>query len=431
MSSNGYNIGGLAGRNSGTISDTYATGAVKLDNSSININTAGGLVGWNHGGSITNSYATGAVSATTANTPSVGGLVGNNQDFIPGDGEGRVPATVTGSYWDTTTSGQSGSDGGTGQTTTELQAPTANTGIYDGWNADRWDFGTTEEYPALKADHDNDGRATWPEFGLQRAPGPVTDLAAARDANDHIVVTWGAPESPGSGVFETYQYRVSTDGGTNWGDWTDTSDTSHTFTPLVNTGYTVAARAVNLVTRGNMEIQSDGAESRIGPPGAPTALTLLAYETSLGVSWSAPANAEGITGYSVNTARPHTAPTGSTRTKRSARTTAEPGQSSPSARPRLSAPTRPTRTKRHARATTKPGQSSTAPGPTTPRPPPTSWRQRSPTFTPTPSTRYVWRQPTPWASAHTCMARPRRARRRALPACPATCGSCLRSADCS
>ena len=75
-------------------------------------------------------------------------------------------------------------NGITGKTTAELQAPTGYTGIYAEWlidldNADRdfdittgvddyWDFGTSSQYPALKADIDGDGIATWQEFGSQR-----------------------------------------------------------------------------------------------------------------------------------------------------------------------------------------------------------------------------------------------------------------------
>ena len=56
-------------------------------------------------------------------------------------------ATVTGT---SQTSGKVGSAGGEGKTTLELQAPTSEIGIYANWHADRWDFGTSRQYPALK-----------------------------------------------------------------------------------------------------------------------------------------------------------------------------------------------------------------------------------------------------------------------------------------
>ena len=70
----------------------------------------------------------------------MGGLVGANETSTP----------VVASYWDTETSGQSTSDGGVGKSTSELQSPTSNTGIYARWDDDVWDFGTSSEYPNLK-----------------------------------------------------------------------------------------------------------------------------------------------------------------------------------------------------------------------------------------------------------------------------------------
>ncbi len=57
-------------------------------------------------GTVSNSYAIGSVNGDIH----VGGLVGAN-----------VEGTVTDSFWDTETSGQSTSDGGTGKTTAEMQ----------------------------------------------------------------------------------------------------------------------------------------------------------------------------------------------------------------------------------------------------------------------------------------------------------------------
>ena len=65
---------------------------------------------------------------------------------------------------------------GNGKTTGELQTPTSATGIYANWSGSRWDFGTASQYPALKADVDNDGTATVGEFGSQRSattPSPT------------------------------------------------------------------------------------------------------------------------------------------------------------------------------------------------------------------------------------------------------------------
>ena len=80
--------GGLVGSNYGTIRAAYATGAV-TGSAQANI---GGLVGYNNG-SATQTYATGLV--TGASTSSTGALVGWNE------GGGNV----TQSYWDATIAG--------------------------------------------------------------------------------------------------------------------------------------------------------------------------------------------------------------------------------------------------------------------------------------------------------------------------------------
>jgi hypothetical protein len=65
----------------------------------------GGLVGQNRG-AVSKSYSAGAVTGDL----DVGGLVGRNYE-----------GTVSNSFWDTQTSGQSTSDGGTGKNTAEMQ----------------------------------------------------------------------------------------------------------------------------------------------------------------------------------------------------------------------------------------------------------------------------------------------------------------------
>ena len=152
---NRIRAGGLAGRSSGMISASYATGDV--------INTtvpgaAGGLVGANiNGGAIIASYAAGSVSGHQT-----GGLVGVNSyeatvtasyaiGAVSGRGSGLAGGIVAGSYWDIGGTGvYATSSNSTGKSTTELQSPTGNTGIYAAWGAGQWDFGTGSQYPAVK-----------------------------------------------------------------------------------------------------------------------------------------------------------------------------------------------------------------------------------------------------------------------------------------
>ena len=175
-------VGGLAGYNYGRIRASYASGAVTGTG---NQPYVGGLVGLHNGGSIAASYATGWV---TGSGSVVGGLVGRNDGGISSD-----------SYWDTATSGQVTSPGGVGKTTAELQTPTGYTGIYASWNLDLdnsdgdgdattggddpWDFGTASDYPVVRLDFDGDGRATWQEFGEQRPDASTPpDTGSSDDA---------------------------------------------------------------------------------------------------------------------------------------------------------------------------------------------------------------------------------------------------------
>ena len=158
--------GGLVGINSdnqqgtSTIQSSYATGNVS------GASFVGGLVGEN-ATKVENSYSTGSVTGTS----NTGGLIGYSLPSIPDVSAG---GSVSASYWDTQTSGKAdaGEVGkyGDGKTTSDLQTPTSATGIYASWTTGSvWDFGTSSQYPALKADMNNDGTASVSEFGSQRS----------------------------------------------------------------------------------------------------------------------------------------------------------------------------------------------------------------------------------------------------------------------
>jgi len=141
-------VGGFLGmgRDSAAISDAYATGSVTGSN------YVGGLVGGSYGYStIDNSYAVGAVAGDT----NVGGLVGYD------DGSG----TFTDSFWDTETTGQALSAGGTGKTTFDMQ--TQGTFEVAGWDFDTdW---VMVSYPEFQYQFDviweGDVDSNWSEAG--------------------------------------------------------------------------------------------------------------------------------------------------------------------------------------------------------------------------------------------------------------------------
>ena len=215
----GY-AGGLVGWNDGTIRSAYSRVEVTATSDDANEGYAGGLVALNDtGDTISASFATGSVTATTTdtgtltNTAHAGGLVAHNKGTITasyahgdglvkgnkvarggfaatnasgatitasfstgshtgtGTGTGATTAsggftatqsgTVNNSYWDVTTSVIADDTDNTapeGKTTSELQTPTTETGIYANWdvnvggtsaNDDPWDFGTATQYPVI------------------------------------------------------------------------------------------------------------------------------------------------------------------------------------------------------------------------------------------------------------------------------------------
>ena len=217
------NVGGLVGINSsaGEIHGSYATSRVSGEDD------LGGLVGDNRG-KITAGYATGRVSGKSG----VGGLVGNNKStgeisagYATGhvSGKGNVgglvglnEGTITVSYWDKHTSGHTTENFGEDKTTAELQTPTGFSGIYQSWNADLWHFGMASQYPALKANVDGQGQATWQELGYQLREGPT--LTATANPTQ-IVLSWTPVETNHWIPAPSVAYTLTRDDG----------DTSETF----------------------------------------------------------------------------------------------------------------------------------------------------------------------------------------------------------
>ncbi len=331
----GNQIGGLAGHNEGDISASYSSADVTgMGNGSSII---GGLAGAaSRGSGIKASYSTGRVSGAGMESLQVGGLVGVSRgDILASYSTSKVTAAayvggligekaggaITNSYWDTERSGHTvgvGSDdldfngtldpgetptsGVTGKTTTELRAPTGYTGIYSSWDIsidddstsdDPWDFGADYNYPVLKVDFDGDSgtAANWQDFGLQREAGPVGNLSDTANNNGTIRVAWDAPTDTGSDTSVTYQHHFSADDGTTWvPDWTDSSASSFTFTPALNTAYVVEVRASSGAAH------PWGKTSRITttpvttPPG-PTDSTLAIVGDSTSVAEGSPINA--------------------------------------------------------------------------------------------------------------------------------------------
>ena len=151
-------VGGLVGYNAGNVLRSFAAGSV---NGTAN-GTTGGLAGATAFNTISDSYATGPVAGGT--TLPAGGLVGAllsagkiARCFAAGKVAGALGLTgglaglvdpsagaVTNAYWDTLTSGQATSAVGTARTTTQLRAV-----LPVGFAGPNWGDTPTVSYPFL------------------------------------------------------------------------------------------------------------------------------------------------------------------------------------------------------------------------------------------------------------------------------------------
>jgi hypothetical protein len=124
-------VGGLAGKTideQSVISNCYSKGGVNGDK------YVGGLVGQVQSGRAFNSYSTGSVSG--------------GEDFGGFTGYIRVLGGVIHCFWDTETSGQTSSPGGTGKTTVEMK--TISTFTDAGWDFNSiWTICDEMDYPVL------------------------------------------------------------------------------------------------------------------------------------------------------------------------------------------------------------------------------------------------------------------------------------------
>lgn len=160
-----------------TITNCYAMGDVAGSWAT----AVGGFIGYSNLGTVTNCYSVGAV----AGSASVGGFCGDaGGDTVFAD-----------CFWDTQTSGQPTSDGGTGKTTSQMTTESTFTSV-------GWDFDTIW----AMAEYVNDG---YPCFDWWYDPYPFSDY-------DVYQVQWFEPIAIISGT--TLPDRTSTQNGViTWG----------------------------------------------------------------------------------------------------------------------------------------------------------------------------------------------------------------------
>ena len=137
---------------------------------------------------------------------------------------------------------------------------------------------------------------------LSTVPGSPTSVVAVR-GNASLAVTWVAPANTGGSAITDYLVKYSSNGGAAWINFVHPVSIvpSLTVTGLTNgTAYVIKVIAVNAVGISLPSANSAPVTSAT-VPGSPTAVVAVSGNTSLAVTWTAPANTGGsvITDYLV------------------------------------------------------------------------------------------------------------------------------------
>jgi len=148
-------------------------------------------------------------------------------------------------------------------------------------------------------------------FNLTTVPGIPTNLLST-PGNGQVSLAWTAPATNGGATIADYEIQYSSNSGGSWTTFSDgtSASTSTTVTGLTNgTAYIFKVRAVNSAGSGNFSANSSPVTPvlPVTAPTAPTRLTVpakSATDTTVALSWTAPANSGGapLTGYYIQVA---------------------------------------------------------------------------------------------------------------------------------
>jgi hypothetical protein len=180
VSGSGDNVGGLIGLHASAINNSFARGSVSGSD------YVGGFAGYAYGGSsIEDCYSTGSVSGSS----SVGGLVGYAAEGteFPFPEEG---ATITASFWNTETSGQSSSAAGTAKTTALMK--TLSTFTDAGWDFEiETTNGTNNYWDMDGSGSENNGYPflSW-QNGTETALPVELSNFIAQEQNGSVLLQW-------------------------------------------------------------------------------------------------------------------------------------------------------------------------------------------------------------------------------------------------
>ena len=134
-------------------------------------------------------------------------------------------------------------------------------------------------------------------------PGKPTSVVAV-SGNASLAVTWAAPDSTGGSPITDYLVQYSSNSGSTWTTFTDAVSTSQslTITGLTNgTAYVIRVYARNAIGYGALPSDNSAPVTPATVPGSPTGVAAVRGNSSLAVTWTAPASNGGsaITDYLV------------------------------------------------------------------------------------------------------------------------------------
>ncbi|MBC7792779.1 MAG: Ig-like domain repeat protein [Clostridia bacterium] len=268
--------GGLIGTIKGaTVSGVYVTGTVS------GTTDVGGVVGLLDGmsgntGTLSNAASKAAVTGTGA----AGGLVGSVTDLalvgaswsagaVSGGGAvggGEATSVSASVYWDTTTSGQATSNGGTGLATAQMHVQSNFTGF---------------DFDVSWAIRPNIGRPYPQAFATLLNLDLVVTSTGTSTVGDNVTFTTTA--TPATRYSPAVGAAVVRDNGTTIGNGTFASNTAQVSTSTL----TVGAHAITALFRGDdfhLEVVSQQLTQTVLAPGipvTPTTTTLVAQETEI------------------------------------------------------------------------------------------------------------------------------------------------------
>lgn len=205
VNGNNDNIGGLVGDNSGAIEFCYSLGTVNSTG-----NYIGGLIGINTG-TIDTCYSAGLVGGGGSD---VGGLVGYNDGWFD---------SILSSFWDTDTSGQAVSSGGTGRTTAEMKTLSTFT------NAG-WDFTAIPIWKITSQINDGYPSLAWQEPELIELTISSPNGGETFPVGTTKTITWNTV-----GEIANVQLSYSPDNGSTWNNIKTVPNTGSTTWTIPNT----------------------------------------------------------------------------------------------------------------------------------------------------------------------------------------------------